>query len=384
MNLYWIIMILLVISGILAQIELSDIKEIQDTMIDTEKNLMINPDGPLNVLRGYIMHKTGYMHNKPGCIPEITLEIAKIANLCNRKIKSMLNNEQDIDVLKESLTAIFKYLSYNSNITIECEDMEVNMRTDNNIDIFGKISLMYDFNGVCNGAVLNMMQGHAQLKLIKKAFNGVEKIKGMLSTIQNNYSKHNTYIGHAIKHYTVIELNDLSSGMDETIYIPKEEYLTHLKEYSNSIATPNSTKGKDSVNSPESIYKIFLWKRIDNDSYKLFLVTNFAFSMVNKELSKKDAMVRFTDNIIGSAKLNNRVPRAYVLTGIKFNHNLRDFYPKIEMDLIELADSEFNPGNFNSIVISMLFDGNYPEDIVIKSLEFWLSMASNWFVHLTY
>ncbi|KAI5127450.1 hypothetical protein NEPAR04_0869 [Nematocida parisii] len=262
--------------------------------------------------------------------------------------------------------------------------MEVNMRTDNNIDIFGKISLIYDFNGVCNGAVLNMMQGHVQLELIKKAFNGVEKIKGMLSTIQNNYSKHNTYIGHAIKHYTVIELNDLSSGMDETIYIPKEEYLTHLKEYSNSIATPNSTKGKDSVNSPESIYKIFLWKRIDNDSYKLFLVTNFAFSMVNKELSKKDAMVRFTDNIIGSDKLNNRVPRAYVLTGIKFNHNLRDFYPKIEMDLIELADSEFNPGNFNSIVISMLFDGNYPEDIIIKSLEFWLTMASNWFVHLTH
>ncbi|KAI5127449.1 hypothetical protein NEPAR04_0870 [Nematocida parisii] len=48
-----------------------------------------------------------------GCIPEITLEIAKIANLCNRKSRSMLNNEQDIDVLKESLTAIFKYLSYN-------------------------------------------------------------------------------------------------------------------------------------------------------------------------------------------------------------------------------------------------------------------------------
>ncbi|KAI5127448.1 hypothetical protein NEPAR04_0871 [Nematocida parisii] len=40
-------------------------------MIDTEKNLIINPDGPLNVLRGYIMHKAGYMHNKQLFTPEI-------------------------------------------------------------------------------------------------------------------------------------------------------------------------------------------------------------------------------------------------------------------------------------------------------------------------
>ncbi|OAG33597.1 hypothetical protein NEIG_01470 [Nematocida sp. ERTm5] len=311
-----------------------------------------------------------------GRIPEITLEIAKIANLCNSRGRSQLNNQPDIDILKESLTVIFKRLSYNKNITIECEDMEVNLRTDNNIDIFGKISLVYDFNRVHNGVVLNIMQGHGKLELTKKSLNGAEEIKGMLSSIQSNYNGHNTYIGYAIKNYTVIELNDLKSAMDETIYIPKEEYLTHLKEYSNSITTSKSTKDKDSVNSPESIYKIFLWKRIDNDIYKLFLVANFAFSTVNKELSKKDAMVRFTNNIIGSAKLNNILSRVYMLAGIKFNHNLRDFYPKIKMDLMELVDSEFNSGNNNSIAISILFDGNYPEDILLKSLEFWLTIAS--------
>ncbi|EIJ92512.1 uncharacterized protein NEPG_02628, partial [Nematocida parisii ERTm1] len=50
---------------IYARLELCDIKEIEEnTFAEIPGGLLINPDGPLNPLRGYIFHKNGLIHNK--------------------------------------------------------------------------------------------------------------------------------------------------------------------------------------------------------------------------------------------------------------------------------------------------------------------------------
>ncbi|KAI5168064.1 hypothetical protein NEAUS04_2766, partial [Nematocida ausubeli] len=66
-----IIKLLVMMYTVCARLELSDIKTIGDSVVIEEDNLLIHPDGPLNPLRGYIMHKSGNMYNKRLYGPEI-------------------------------------------------------------------------------------------------------------------------------------------------------------------------------------------------------------------------------------------------------------------------------------------------------------------------
>ncbi|OAG32324.1 hypothetical protein NEIG_02573 [Nematocida sp. ERTm5] len=66
-----ILKLLVMMYTVFARLELSDIKTIGETKVIEENNLLIHPDGPLNPLRGYIMHKSGYMYNKRFYAPEI-------------------------------------------------------------------------------------------------------------------------------------------------------------------------------------------------------------------------------------------------------------------------------------------------------------------------
>ncbi|KAI5184658.1 hypothetical protein NEIRO03_1786, partial [Nematocida sp. AWRm78] len=60
-----IIKLLVMMYTVCARLELCDIKEIEEnSFIVTPGNLLINPDGPLNPLRGYIFHRNGLIHNK--------------------------------------------------------------------------------------------------------------------------------------------------------------------------------------------------------------------------------------------------------------------------------------------------------------------------------
>ncbi|KAI5165603.1 hypothetical protein NEIRO03_0609 [Nematocida sp. AWRm78] len=69
-----IIKLLLMIYAVCARLEISDIKKIGKTVIIKEGGLLIHPDGPLSPLRGYIMHRSEYMHNKRFYSPEINTE----------------------------------------------------------------------------------------------------------------------------------------------------------------------------------------------------------------------------------------------------------------------------------------------------------------------
>ncbi|KAI5133047.1 hypothetical protein NEAUS06_0498 [Nematocida ausubeli] len=46
-----------------ARIEIVDINTVQDTTLQRDSSLVVNPLGPINPLRGYIYHRNGWMHN---------------------------------------------------------------------------------------------------------------------------------------------------------------------------------------------------------------------------------------------------------------------------------------------------------------------------------
>ncbi|EIJ89020.1 hypothetical protein NEQG_00839 [Nematocida parisii ERTm3] len=66
-----IIKLLIMMYTVCARLEIGDIKTLGETVVIQEDNLLIHPYGPLNPLRGYIMHRSGYMYNKRFYSPEI-------------------------------------------------------------------------------------------------------------------------------------------------------------------------------------------------------------------------------------------------------------------------------------------------------------------------
>ncbi|EHY66487.1 hypothetical protein NERG_00127 [Nematocida ausubeli] len=60
------ILIIHMVCLVVSRIEIEDLKAVQNRQFFNDGNepKLINPNGPLNLLRGYIYHKNGYMHNK--------------------------------------------------------------------------------------------------------------------------------------------------------------------------------------------------------------------------------------------------------------------------------------------------------------------------------
>ncbi|EHY64828.1 hypothetical protein NERG_02231 [Nematocida ausubeli] len=82
---------LVMLQSILAIIDLEDIKTVSETLVGEKQDVVINPRGPLNLLRGYIGNRCGYMYNKRFYSSEIDTYYA----LTKKGLSS--RNEQEYD-----------------------------------------------------------------------------------------------------------------------------------------------------------------------------------------------------------------------------------------------------------------------------------------------
>ncbi|KFG25707.1 uncharacterized protein NESG_01687 [Nematocida ausubeli] len=65
----------MVIGTVFARLGVKHLQEAQEMQVSNEEGdqFIINPEGPFNLLRGYIYHKSGYIHNKRQFSPEISI-----------------------------------------------------------------------------------------------------------------------------------------------------------------------------------------------------------------------------------------------------------------------------------------------------------------------
>ncbi|KAI5162704.1 hypothetical protein NEAUS04_1103 [Nematocida ausubeli] len=68
-----ILMNIMMMQSIFARVSVEDIKTVSETLHGKKQDVIINPAGPLNLLRGYIGQRNGYMHNKRFYSPEIDI-----------------------------------------------------------------------------------------------------------------------------------------------------------------------------------------------------------------------------------------------------------------------------------------------------------------------
>ncbi|KAI5146946.1 hypothetical protein NEAUS05_0282 [Nematocida ausubeli] len=107
---------LVIMQSILARIDMEDIKTVSETLVGEKQDVVINPRGPLNLLRGYIGNQNGYMYNKRFFSSEIDTDYA----LTKTEVSIMFGQEYDFtrtpvndSVYKDVVTEVpnGKYLS---------------------------------------------------------------------------------------------------------------------------------------------------------------------------------------------------------------------------------------------------------------------------------
>ncbi|EIJ95110.1 uncharacterized protein NEPG_00635 [Nematocida parisii ERTm1] len=270
---------------------------------------------------------------------EVVKEIKYLEKLLSNK------NINDGLYIEESLTTIFKELSNNKNLDVECDKFTVGTREDNKLDLFGVFKLVYTFNEKKNGILVGITSGHSSISLLKNLLSIKEKntIKKKLTEIQNTYSNIESYTAYIIRQYINIEL-------------AKKEKKYALGRIQESIR-----------NNHDNINDIFLHGMILSVDQKVNIVKYFLVMHVKNTLPKNNSLVRFTNNLIGSTPLNDLATRDNMLLYCMLNKDSKNYYPRIESCWEEVATITIY--NFYTIIIEILKKSNYPPDVILKCFK---------------
>ncbi|EIJ88114.1 hypothetical protein NEQG_01558 [Nematocida parisii ERTm3] len=263
---------------------------------------------------------------------------------CLEKLLSNKNINDKLDI-EESLTTMFKELSNNKNLDVECDKFTVGTREDNNLDLFGEFKLVYTFNEKKNGILVEITSGHCALSLLEDLLSSEEDniIKEKLTEIQNIYSNIESYTACTIRQYINIELAKME----------KRSALGRIQE---SIR-----------NNHDNINDIFLHGMIRSVEQKASIVKYFLIMNVKNTLPKNNSLVRFTNNLIGSTPLDDFETREDMLCYCGLNKDSKSYYKGIESYLKNLT--KLSVFNFNTIINDILDKSNYSLGVKLECFK---------------
>ncbi|KAI5165406.1 hypothetical protein NEIRO02_0357 [Nematocida sp. AWRm79] len=243
---------------------------------------------------------------------EVLEEIESIKSNCN-------NNTEQLDIeltIERSLTKIFTELSNNKNIEVETEKFKVGRREDNKTDLFGNFSLFYNFNNIRSGISIGISSQHTGLDLVGDIFSSEDKktVKESFINVQSEYNCPVSYTECIIKHYIDLELIKITGS---------NGYLTSFIQMINL----------DSINVGGSdVFKMFLYGKIETPNSKEYIVMHFLL-LYNKKPLKDNSLIRMTDNLLGSAPLDDTHIRNRMLRGVICHPRAKEYYTKIEKSI---------------------------------------------------
>ncbi|KAI5167879.1 hypothetical protein NEIRO02_2227 [Nematocida sp. AWRm79] len=238
-------------------------------------------------------------------------EVVKEIKYIEESYRSKKPGEQ-LDI-EESLNSIFTSLSNNKNLEVESSGFTISMREDKKPYLFGNFCLLYTFGEIKSGILLGINSHHTQLDIAENSlFNEyIEVIKKTLTEIQNVYTDINGYTGYVIKHYIDITMHTLGVS---------DMYLSYPIE--GKILDSICAGGSDGL-------RLFLFGRIESNKYKAHIVKLFLMCYARKS-QNGSTLIRMTDNIIGSAPLDDCYTRIDILSGYVYNPAAREYYTKID------------------------------------------------------
>ncbi|KAI5131083.1 hypothetical protein NEPAR08_2316 [Nematocida parisii] len=301
-----------------------------------------------NELKSSLLNILYVVSDITGSKEEVVKEIKCLEELlADRKV----NDELDIE---ECLTKIFKELSNNPNLDVECDEFTVGTREDDkNLHLFGEFKLVYTFNKKKNGILVEIASDHSSISILEDLLSSEEEniIKEKLTEIQNTYSNIESYTACTIRQYINIELAKME----------QKSVFSRIKE---------SIK-----NNHDNINDILLHGMIRSVEQKASIVGYFLIMNVKNTLPKNNSLVRFTNNLIGSTPLDDRVTREDMLLYCFLNKDGKGYYAKIESGWEEAAT--ITNDKFRLINSKILVELNYPHEISLECFKKLMIVVAN-------
>ncbi|KAI5168122.1 hypothetical protein NEIRO03_2282 [Nematocida sp. AWRm78] len=239
---------------------------------------------------------------------------------CMEQVRDDTELSDEIDI-EEVLSSMFCALSKNKNLEVVCGDLIPKRRSDNKKDVFGKVKLVYSFNGTKNGFLINPDSGHTNLHLQRDTLSSKNSriIQSKLSEIHTAYNSSKTYTESIIKQYINIELEKMEDANSVLGNIGKKRIQAAISR------------------SRQNLASLLHWGRISSVDHKAYIVKYFLMFYVNTFLGTNTPLVRLVNNIIGSVPLNDKEAKEDLLIWFVYNAGAKAYYPKIKGILNEFS-----------------------------------------------
>ncbi|OAG33492.1 hypothetical protein NEIG_02485 [Nematocida sp. ERTm5] len=282
------------------------------------------------------------------------LEVA--INCVDGIIKKKRIEESDQAEIKESLENVFKSLSLNKSIEVECESLKLIKTFSGRVDIFTKdnfIVVSYREHSFHSYRRLEIEIPHFIFDFTVVPTTPSEGNTVDLSSINTQLCntpipevRKDDCIKWHIEQYLSIQKNRIAHAMEK-------EYT-----FTNKIALALNSSGYNAI--PVSL---LLWENLDYMEYKAKIVEVFLIHSSTDTLDITNPMVKFTSKLIDSVPLDDPRVRKIMLRGCLYNKNFGLYYPQIKYDVEEVLEPYKDPAS-----VMLLIENLFSLDISLLAI----------------
>ncbi|EIJ87541.1 uncharacterized protein NEPG_02585 [Nematocida parisii ERTm1] len=247
-----------------------------------------------------------------------------ISELNNIRVKETLDKE-DREMVESALQAVFKSLSKNKRVTVQCGKIKISKLVGMDRDLYLAAS-----NQIRISYVRNNAYGEVHLKIscdcpeisipASMVLIGAEEKKKLVK-IQKESLYPSTYMQCLMHQYLNILLKQITQN-EQGKYVINKKTKHMIRNIHDS---PNA---------------LLLWGSLENLEYKACIVKQVLLQTSSTPLDTDNRVVRFTANLIGSVPLDDLYIRRRILMGCLYNRNYRQYYPRIEYDDLQALSSD--------------------------------------------
>ncbi|KFG26679.1 uncharacterized protein NESG_00830 [Nematocida ausubeli] len=222
-----------------------------------------------------------------------------------------------LNEVKEYTEVLLKRLSKTENIQVEFSELTSDNYNDERYDLSGDITITFEHSSIKNAIVIDINPAHSTIDIkptiMEKKDDRIEKMTE-IAGICNNGS---TFVENLFSTYMGYEMRKIDTPEKS------EEFM-------------KAQIRKTIENGFADINRLLLVKKISSLEYKRQLVFCPIIYTMDQKTSRKNPLIRFTSNIIGSTELDNPGIQMKMLPSIVFMdlHNKKSSilnYPNIKI-----------------------------------------------------
>ncbi|KAI5135172.1 hypothetical protein NEAUS06_1411 [Nematocida ausubeli] len=233
----------------------------------------------------------------------------------NKCIKTIINTGRiepnQKAYIQHKIEHILRSLSYNKSLRVKCYEMAIGKRSDEKVDLFADINIVYTVNHKDNGISARLRSRHSSLMLLPPSYPTSIYIEEEYNKIKSVYSGLNCYTAYIVNQYISVEAEKMKGNSLNIGYVLKENVERILSSGYNNIS------------------KVFLLGKLAESDCKPFIIMQFIAYSEDKDLSLNHPAIRFTSNILSSIALYDPDTRHQTITPFFFHSKWQKYYPKL-------------------------------------------------------